>query len=144
MNRIFKITVLLALVLASFDTEAQRGKKRKHDPERAQQTKSEFLKVDRSLSDFFNSAYGYAIFPSIGKGAIGIGGAAGKGVVYQSNRVVGGVNMTQVSLGFQFGGQAYSEVIFFEDVAAFRRFQQKRIAIRCSSISGCPEERYFC
>ena len=72
------------------------------------------LKVDRSLSDFFNSAYGYAIFPSIGKGAIGIGGAAGKEVVYQSNRVVGGVNMTQVSLGFQFGGQAYSEVIFFE------------------------------
>lgn len=71
---------------------------------------------------FFDNAYGYAVFPTIGKGGIGIGGAHGRGRVYQGGRHVGDTRMTQVTIGFQLGGQAYSQIIFFEDQRAFREF----------------------
>jgi hypothetical protein len=71
---------------------------------------------------FFNNAYGYAIFPTIGKGGIGIGGAHGRGRVYVGGQHVGDSSMTQVTLGFQLGGQAFSQIIFFENEAAFREF----------------------
>jgi lipid-binding SYLF domain-containing protein len=71
---------------------------------------------------FVKSAYGYAVFPTIGKGGVGIGGAYGKGRVYEQGRHIGDVSMTQVSVGWQLGGQAYSEIIFFEDQRALREF----------------------
>lgn len=71
---------------------------------------------------FFGKSYGYAVFPTIGKGGIGIGGAYGKGHVYARGNYVGDTSMTQVSIGFQLGGQAYSQMIFFEDKRAFDEF----------------------
>jgi lipid-binding SYLF domain-containing protein len=71
---------------------------------------------------FFKTAHGYAVFPTIGKGGVGIGGAYGKGRVYARGKHVGDVSMTQVSVGWQLGGQAYSEIIFFEDERALREF----------------------
>jgi lipid-binding SYLF domain-containing protein len=71
---------------------------------------------------FFDKCYGYAVFPTIGKGGIGIGGAHGKGKVYAGGKQVGDTAMTQVTIGLQFGGQAYSEIIFFENKAAFDTF----------------------
>jgi lipid-binding SYLF domain-containing protein len=71
---------------------------------------------------FFNSSYGYAIFPTIGKGGVFVGGAHGKGRVFKKGTYVGNTSMTQVSVGLQFGGQAYSEIIFFEDQRAFDEF----------------------
>jgi hypothetical protein len=71
---------------------------------------------------FFDVAYGYALFPTIGKGGIGIGGAGGKGRVYVGGEHVGDTSMGQVTVGFQFGGQAYSMIIFFEDKRAFDEF----------------------
>jgi len=71
---------------------------------------------------FFDNSYGYAIFPTIGKGAIGIGGAYGKGRVYAQGEHVGDTSMTQLSIGFSLGGQGYSEIIFFEDQRAFDEF----------------------
>ena len=102
---------------------AQNNKKDdKYDPVRAQSTIDEFKKEDPDIGEFFNTAFGYAVFPSIGKGAIGVGGAAGKGVVYKQGTPTGGCNMTQVSIGIQLGGQAYSEVIFFEDEKTYTNF----------------------
>jgi lipid-binding SYLF domain-containing protein len=72
--------------------------------------------------DFFNNSYGYAIFPTIGKGGIGIGGAYGKGRVYTGGNHVGDTSMTQLTVGFQLGGEAYSQIIFFEDERAFTEF----------------------
>jgi lipid-binding SYLF domain-containing protein len=71
---------------------------------------------------YFESAYGYAIFPTIGKAGIGLGGAYGKGRVYSGGQHVGDTDMVQVTIGFQLGGQAYSQVIFFEDSRAFKEF----------------------
>jgi lipid-binding SYLF domain-containing protein len=68
------------------------------------------------------SAYGYAVFPTIGKGAVGIGGAHGKGRVYEKGKYIGDTSMTQVTVGLQLGGEAYSEMIVFEDERALKEF----------------------
>ena len=73
-------------------------------------------------SGFFNSAYGYAVFPTIGKGGFVVGGAYGEGRVYQRGKYVGDTSVVQVTAGWQLGGQAYSQIIFFENKAAFDLF----------------------
>ena len=71
---------------------------------------------------FFEHAYGYAVFPTIGKGGFVVGGAHGKGQVYRGTAMAGRTSMTQLSVGFQLGGEAYSQIIFFEDQNAYERF----------------------
>ena len=71
---------------------------------------------------FFDNSVAYAVFPTIGKGGIGIGGAFGKGRVYKGGQHVGNVKMGQVSIGFQLGGQAFSEIIFFKNEDVFEDF----------------------
>ena len=73
-------------------------------------------------SEFLGQAYGYAIFPTIGKGGIGIGGAYGEGCVYRGGAKSGNVKMGQVTIGFQFGGQAYSQLIVFKTADAYETF----------------------
>lgn len=74
-------------------------------------------------STFFDTSYGYALFPTIGKGGIGIGGAYGKGRVYKKGGAYAGdTSMKQVTVGWQLGGQGYSQIIFFEDERAFNEF----------------------
>lgn len=72
--------------------------------------------------DFFESSYGYAVFPNVGKAGIGVGGAHGKGRVYVGGEHVGDTKMTQLSVGFQLGGQAFRQIIFFQDKRAFEEF----------------------
>ncbi|VAW42176.1 hypothetical protein MNBD_DELTA03-1452 [hydrothermal vent metagenome] len=74
------------------------------------------------LKVFFDKAYGYAVFPSVGKGGFYIGGAYGKGEVYRHNKLIGTSSMTQITIGPQIGGQIYSELIFFKDKYALNRF----------------------
>lgn len=71
---------------------------------------------------FFASAYGYVIFPSVGKGGFWVGGAYGTGTVYKSSQITGYAKLYQVSVGLQFGGQAYSQIMFFQDKRAYERF----------------------
>jgi lipid-binding SYLF domain-containing protein len=73
-------------------------------------------------ANYFGKSYGYAVFPTIGKGGIAIGGAYGKGRVYARGNYVGNTSMTQVTIGLQLGGQAYSQIIFFQDKRAFDEF----------------------
>jgi lipid-binding SYLF domain-containing protein len=83
------------------------------------------IKVFREAGEsghFFKTSYGYAVFPTIGKGGIGIGGAHGSGRVYAEDKYVGDTSMTQITVGFQLGGQAFSQIIFFEDKRAFDEF----------------------
>ena len=82
----------------------------------------EVYKKSESVQPFFKSAYGYAVFPTVGKGGIGIGGAYGKGQVYQGGKVTGETSLIKATIGFQLGGQAFSEMIFFEDKRAYDDF----------------------
>ena len=86
---------------------------------------SDTVKVFQTAGEsgkFFDTSYGYAVFPTIGKGGIGIGGAYGTGRVYARGKYVGDTSMAQVTVGFQLGGQAFSQIIFFKDKRAFDEF----------------------
>lgn len=91
--------------------------------QRARDTIAAFKKTDPGIDIFFKEAHAYAVFPEITKGAIGIGGAAGDGTVFQGGAAIGSTSMTQVTIGFQLGGQTYSEIIFFKDRPALDKFK---------------------
>lgn len=86
------------------------------------------FKQSPQVQPFFNDAYGYAVFPTIGKGGLGIGGAYGKGQVYQKNRPTGIAKLYKVSIGWQAGGQAFSQIIFFQDKRAYNEFTSGEFA----------------
>jgi lipid-binding SYLF domain-containing protein len=88
--------------------------------------KAEFLASDALMKGIFDTAYGYVIFPNVGKGGVGVGGAAGNGVVYEKNNIIGMAKLSQVSIGLQAGGQAYREIIFFESKKELDRFKNSQ------------------
>jgi lipid-binding SYLF domain-containing protein len=108
------------------------------DPREQDQREQEALatidqlkEADPDLDAFFDSAYGYAVFPTVSKAGMGMGGAYGKGVVFQigliramAPSVIGYTSLTQVSIGLQMGAQTYSEIIFFKDKAALEDFKK--------------------
>jgi lipid-binding SYLF domain-containing protein len=88
-----------------------------------------FKKADPGIAKFLGEAAGYAVFATVGKGAIGIGGAGGSGVLFEKGKPVGKASLAQVTIGFQLGGQAYSEIIFFESAAALDAFKKGNFAL---------------
>ena len=80
------------------------------------------FKKSEAVQPFFKSAYGYAVFPTIGKAGIGIGGSYGTGQVYKGGKVTGEVSLIKGSIGWQLGGQAFSQMIFFKDKRAYDEF----------------------
>ena len=83
-----------------------------------------FLQKQPKLKLFFQKSYGYVVFPMIGKGGIGFGIAYGEGKVYKKNSLIGKSTLTQASVGFQLGGQGYSEIIFFKNKKALEKFKR--------------------
>ena len=71
---------------------------------------------------FFRTSYGYAVFPTVGKGGLVVGGAYGRGHVFAQGKYTGDASITQLSVGFQAGGQAYSQIVFFENRFAYDEF----------------------
>lgn len=115
---------ILFLALGACST-APQSKQGKADIEAdAAQALSKAKTSDPTLRDLLNQSAGYAVFPSVGKGAIGVGGAYGKGVLYENGKAVGYCDLTQGSIGFQLGGQSYTEMIAFENKAAVDTFKQ--------------------
>lgn len=78
--------------------------------------------AEANVRRFLDDAHGYAIFPNVTKGAFGVGGARGRGLVYEQGRLIGNAVLTQASIGFQLGGQTFQELILFEDQQALDRF----------------------
>jgi len=87
----------------------------------------QFLAQDSHLQDVINNSVGYVVFPEVGKGAVGIGGASGHGVVYKNGQPSGTVTLTQVSVGPQVGGQTYSELIVFQNEQALNRLMNNSL-----------------
>src|SRR5512143_2657045 len=104
-----------ALLMATHPVRAQS------DTE-VQEVIKQFEQGDPGMKAWFRDAHGYAVFPSVGKGAVGGGGAYGKGLVYERGTLIGKTSLTAVSVGFQLGGQAFREVIFFKDKTALDDF----------------------
>lgn len=84
---------------------------------------AEFERTNPKIKAFLESAHGYAVFPTVAKGAIGIGGAHGDGLVYEKGKLIGATTLGQITIGFQLGGQAYRELICFQNKQALDRFK---------------------
>jgi lipid-binding SYLF domain-containing protein len=95
----------------------------------AQAVIAKFKEKDPGLAKVFSEAYGYVVFPTVGKGGIGIGGARGKGHVYEHGHLIGRSTLTQVTIGLQLGGQVYSEVVFLRDKDAMDSFKRGKLKL---------------
>ena len=120
------VLVIAALAIGSGAIAQSTSKERKLVRD-SRVAKEEFIATDGLMKSLFDNSYGWVTFANVGKGGIGIGGAAGNGIVYERGTIIGKAKLTQVSIGFQFGGQAYREVIFFETKADLNRFKENKI-----------------
>ncbi len=120
----FSITLFLALFAWVVQAQDKKDQEIINDSEAA---KADFVKDDPDMAKLFNDAYGYIILPNVGKGGLGVGAAFGNGVAFEKGKMIGFAKMTQVTIGFQAGGQTYSEVVFFEDEESFGRFKDEKV-----------------
>lgn len=106
--------VFAPFALAEWDSKRER---------QALATIEQFKDTNKKMARLFRDAWGYAVFPNVAKGGIGIGGAVGRGVVFEKGVAIGTTKLWQISLGLQLGGQTYSEVVFFEHKTAMDKFK---------------------
>jgi lipid-binding SYLF domain-containing protein len=141
----FLAVALYSTTFAGWDpAEAEQERKA------AEQTIATFKEKDPSMERFFDNAWGYAVYPTVGEGALIVGGAHGKGLVYKNvwisaimhphqakGEIVGRSKLTQGTVGLQAGGQSYSEIIFFKDKVAFDRLKngKLKLAAKASAIA---------
>jgi len=121
------LMILLALVVsAQFAFAGDKEEKEevfdKKELKRCEEAVASFLENDEKMDKFFEKSHAYAVYDNVAKGAIGIGGAHGNGIVYQGGQPIGTTSLSQVTVGLQLGGQEYMEVIFFETAEAFENF----------------------
>lgn len=119
---ILSLTLLGFVAIGSVTVDAGWDpNKEKKEMKKVKATISAYKNKDPGIKTFFDKVHGYVVFPKIVKGAVGIGGAHGKGLVFEQGTVIGRVSLFQGTVGFQLGGQAYSEIIFFKDKATLKR-----------------------
>ena len=121
--------IVLSVVAGCFSSAVSAASIGGWNPEAmedAKATVARFRAQDPGLEKFFERAYGYVVFPNITKGALGVGGARGKGMVFEQGSAIGEAIVTQFTVGIQAGGQNYSEIIFFEDEQTLREFTEGR------------------
>jgi lipid-binding SYLF domain-containing protein len=102
---------------------------------------AKFKQKDPALTRAFAESAGYVVFPTVAKGGLGIGGARGKGYVYEHGRLIGRSTLTQLTVGVQAGGQAYSEVIFFKDRGALASFERGHLKLDAQASAIALTER---
>jgi lipid-binding SYLF domain-containing protein len=124
-----KMQFLMLLLLVSLTAFSQSEEKKKKIIAESKDAKAEFTKADENMANLFSASYGYVIFPNVGKGGVGVGGAAGNGAVYEGGNLIGTAKLSQVSIGLQLGGQSYREIIFFENKEAMDRFKDNRVEL---------------
>jgi len=122
MKKIFVVLIALSMVFAStlaLAWEPDSGDKLELS---VAQALTKAKDKDAAMEQWFSTAYAYAVFPKVGKGGIGVGGAHGKGIVIRGDSTIAKTSLSQLTIGFQLGGQVYSEYIFFKDETAFNDF----------------------
>lgn len=120
MNHPLLIAAALTLMGATIAARAEAQKEK--DLKEIEYVVATMTEKDPGIAQWFERSYAYAVFPNVGKGGLGIGGAHGNGIVYRDGNPVGKTELKQITLGFQAGGQSFVEVIFFKDKTAFDDF----------------------
>ena len=116
------ILILLLSIVFAFNANSQINNWNPDLVKDSNEALAKMIEDTPKLNSFKDKAYGYAVFPNVTKAGIGIGAAAGKGVVYKNHEIVGSSKLKQVSIGLQLGGEQYGEVIFFENQESFDNF----------------------
>jgi lipid-binding SYLF domain-containing protein len=124
MNKHLNTIVVTALLMAVATAHAWDPREVDKLSGGSDQAKATMLEKDPSMQRFFDTAAGWVIIPTVAKGGIGIGGARGKGLLYENGGPSAIVTLTQLTIGFQWGGQAYSEFIFFQNADALADFKR--------------------
>ena len=127
------------LLISGWKPSSDKNRKDKKASDKTIKALNKFKKIP-SLKTYFKKARGYAVFPNVGKGGIGIGGARGKGEVFEKGKVIGSTSLTQVSIGFQLGGQAFSQIIFFKDKKSLERFTEGNFEFGASASAALISE----
>jgi lipid-binding SYLF domain-containing protein len=120
--------MVVACLLVGCSTAPKSSGQKAELTSEAQVALDKARQTDPGLQRFFDTAAGYAVFPNVGKGAVGVGGAYGRGQLFQNGQLVGYCSLTQASIGLALGGQAYTEIIFFEDQNSLDRFKSNNYA----------------
>ncbi len=141
MTHVLRLALLVPalILLATAPASAKRQKKTDDElHQQVQEIKKEWQKQDESFNATLNKAYGYAIFPEVGKGGFVVGASHGEAEVYEKGKLIGRAKMTQTTVGAQVGGQTFAEVILFENKDALERFKQGRFegSAAASAIGG--------
>jgi lipid-binding SYLF domain-containing protein len=129
--------LVIAAILAGCSTEPKTSDQRADLRDDSTTTLRKFEREDPDFTNFVNAAYGYAVFPNVGKGGLIAGGAYGHGVVYQQGQIVGYCDLRQATIGAQIGGQSYAEVIAFETPQALDNFKSNKyeVAAQASAVA---------
>ncbi len=122
-KRIFILTVSLLSLAVGCSTAPERAESRAVLEANVEESLAEFKEKYPSINQYLENSYGYAVLPKVLKGAFWVGGAGGRGAVYEQGKLVGYTRMSQATLGFSFGGESFREVVFFADKAALDRFR---------------------
>jgi lipid-binding SYLF domain-containing protein len=126
--RLFAITFITSIVVSGCATAPESPQAQAVLSAQGSEAIALFKEKDPSIERFFKQSYGYAVLPRIFKGAIWLGGAYGKGEVYEKGQMVGYCDMSQATLGFSFGGEYFRELIFFRDKSDLDRFKMDQYA----------------
>ncbi len=136
MRNIFAVTGIAAVVAWITTSPALargwRPEESRESLEAAERT-VELFRSEPALHRYFQEAYGYAVFPTVGKAALFLGGAYGTGKVYEQGILIGSATISKASVGFQVGGEAYSEIIFFRNPRALERFKSGHLAFHAEA-----------
>ena len=126
------------LTLASCDTAPKNEAAKSEQTTGVDQTIANFKAKDPSMANLFNTAYGYAVFTNVGKGGLIVGGAHGKGQVFEQGRLVGYASLSQATVGAQIGGQSFDEIIFFETREALNKFKSSEwtVAAQATAVAA--------
>ena len=129
MAHVFRFALVLPILFLGLgfgDASARRNDDKEEIRRLVEQVKKDWQAKDKTFNKTLKKAYGYAIFPEVGKGGFIVGASHGMGEVYEKGKLIGHAKMTQTTVGAQVGGQTYAEVILFKNEAALNRFKKGR------------------
>jgi lipid-binding SYLF domain-containing protein len=124
-----KCIALFSAMVFFVSAFGQINSKDKKIVEDSKNAKADFISTDGLMKSLFETAHAYVIFPNVGKGGLGVGGALGNGAVYEKGKLIGMAKLTQLNIGFQAGGQSYREVIFFETEEVLNNFKEDKVQL---------------
>lgn len=130
---VVSVVLLLSVANGAWDPRDKSATEKKE----VEETIDRFLKEDPSLKTFFEKAYGYVVFPTVGKGAYIVGVGYGRGLFFENAKPIGRASIAQVSAGAQIGGQAFSEIMFFRDKELVQEFKkgQYELSAQASAVA---------